>query len=31
LAGKLRCSRVDLIGVRFWHQGVDLHWVPNIC
>ena len=31
LAGTLRCSRVDLIGVRFWHKGVGLHWVPNIC
>lgn len=31
LAGSIGCSRVDLIAIRFWRRGVDLHWVPNIC
>lgn len=30
LAGSIGCSRVDLVAIRFWKRGVDLHWLPNI-
>jgi hypothetical protein len=30
LAGTVGCSRVDLVAIRFWKRGVDLHWLPNI-
>jgi Holliday junction resolvase-like predicted endonuclease len=29
LATMARCSRVDVIIVRFYENGVDLHWVPR--
>lgn len=30
LAGSIGCSRVDLVAIRFWGRGVDLHWLPNV-
>ena len=30
LASLLRCSRVDLVAVRFHRGGADLHWVRNV-
>jgi Holliday junction resolvase-like predicted endonuclease len=30
LAGSIGCSRVDLVAIRFWRRGVDLHWLPFV-
>lgn len=29
LAGSIGCSRVDVVVVRFWKRGIDLHWLAN--
>lgn len=28
LAGTIGCSRVDVVAIRFWKRGIDLHWLP---
>lgn len=28
LAGSIGCSRVDVVAIRFWRRGIDLHWLP---
>lgn len=29
LAGSIGCRRIDVVAIRFWEQGVDLHWLRS--